>query len=97
MSSIDDKDAALLAELGYEQKLNRSWGTLKNFVSRRVRIPSTNITKGVSFSIISIVTGMTLGELCQANTPEVSPRCSRMAYSPAVPALCPSDGLWSAL
>lgn len=39
------KDEATLADLGYEQELNRDWSVLHNF--------------GVSFSIISVITGIT--------------------------------------
>lgn len=40
--SVEDKDAAELAGLGYKQELRRDWGLLQNF--------------GASFSIISVVT-----------------------------------------
>ncbi|PSK36097.1 GABA-specific permease [Elsinoe australis] len=40
-----DDDEGVLAEQGYKQELNRSWGLLQNF--------------GVSFSIISVITGIT--------------------------------------
>ena len=39
------KDEDFLAEQGYKQELNREWGVLQNF--------------GVSFSIISVITGIT--------------------------------------
>ena len=39
------EDEHKLAELGYKQELNRSWSVVHNF--------------GVSFSIISVVTGIT--------------------------------------
>lgn len=44
-SSNAQEDEGVLAEQGYKQELNRSWGLLQNF--------------GVSFSIISVVTGIT--------------------------------------
>ena len=39
------KDEGRLAELGYKQELKRDWGLMHNF--------------GVSFSIISVITGIT--------------------------------------
>ncbi|KAF2173268.1 hypothetical protein M409DRAFT_17211 [Zasmidium cellare ATCC 36951] len=42
---VDSKDEGKLAELGYKQELRRDWSVLHNF--------------GVSFSIISVVTGIT--------------------------------------
>ncbi|KAF1981878.1 APA family basic amino acid/polyamine antiporter [Aulographum hederae CBS 113979] len=44
-SAVDVKDEARLAQLGYKQELKRDWSVLHNF--------------GVSFSIISVVTGIT--------------------------------------
>lgn len=44
-SVVEEQDETRLAELGYKQELNRSWSALHNF--------------GVSFSIISVVTGIT--------------------------------------
>lgn len=42
-AAVDDEDR--LAELGYKQELRRNWSLLHNF--------------GVSFSIISVITGIT--------------------------------------
>jgi hypothetical protein len=42
---IDVVDETKLAELGYAQELKRDWSVLHNF--------------GVSFSIISVITGIT--------------------------------------
>lgn len=42
---LEGKDEGLLAEQGYKQELNRDWSVLHNF--------------GVSFSIISVITGIT--------------------------------------
>lgn len=44
-SDRDIKDEGTLAELGYKQELKRDWGLIHNF--------------GVSFSIISVITGIT--------------------------------------
>ncbi|KAK9370527.1 amino acid/polyamine transporter I [Lipomyces kononenkoae] len=44
-NQIDIQDETLLAELGYKQELRRNWTLMNNF--------------GVSFSIISVVTGIT--------------------------------------
>ncbi|KAF2405063.1 APA family basic amino acid/polyamine antiporter [Trichodelitschia bisporula] len=44
-NQIEARDEAKLAELGYKQELQRDWSVLHNF--------------GVSFSIISVVTGIT--------------------------------------
>lgn len=44
-SIVEEQDESRLAELGYKQELNRNWSVLHNF--------------GVSFSIISVVTGIT--------------------------------------
>ena len=44
-TAVDIKDESRLAELGYKQELKRDWGLLHNF--------------GISFSIISVVTGIT--------------------------------------
>lgn len=41
----ESKDEGTLAEQGYKQELKRDWGVLHNF--------------GVSFSIISVITGIT--------------------------------------
>ncbi|KAG9243959.1 hypothetical protein BJ878DRAFT_392022, partial [Calycina marina] len=40
-----DQDEAVLNMLGYEQELRRDWGLMHNF--------------GISFSIISVITGIT--------------------------------------
>lgn len=48
------RDEALLAELGYKQELKRDWSVLHNF--------------GVSFSIISVITGITTLFLYGLNT-----------------------------
>ncbi|KAF2670823.1 amino acid transporter [Microthyrium microscopicum] len=45
MSTVEIADESKLAELGYKQELQRDWSVMHNF--------------GVSFSIISIVTGIT--------------------------------------
>ncbi|KIW08086.1 uncharacterized protein PV09_01026 [Verruconis gallopava] len=45
ISEIDPRDELLLAELGYRQELRRNWNGLHNF--------------GISFSIISVITGIT--------------------------------------
>ena len=44
-TAVDVKDEARLAELGYRQDLKRDWSMLHNF--------------GISFSIISVITGIT--------------------------------------
>lgn len=44
-AELESKDEETLGELGYKQELNRDWGLLHNF--------------GVSFSIISCITGIT--------------------------------------
>ena len=44
-ASVVSRDEGLLAELGYKQELRRNWSLLHNF--------------GVSFSIISVITGIT--------------------------------------
>lgn len=44
-TTIADKDEGILAELGYRQELKREWSLIHNF--------------GVSFSIISVITGIT--------------------------------------
>lgn len=41
----ESQDEATLAHLGYKQELNREWSVLHNF--------------GVSFSVISVITGIT--------------------------------------
>ncbi|KAG9236417.1 amino acid/polyamine transporter I [Amylocarpus encephaloides] len=41
----EDKDEEVLAEFGYKQELRRDWGMMHNF--------------GISFSIISVITGIT--------------------------------------
>ena len=44
-TAMEVKDETRLAELGYKQELKRDWSVLHNF--------------GVSFSIISVITGIT--------------------------------------
>ncbi|KAF4625925.1 hypothetical protein G7Y89_g12237 [Cudoniella acicularis] len=44
-STVEEKDEEVLAEFGYKQELRRDWGLLHNF--------------GISFSIISVITGIT--------------------------------------
>lgn len=44
-NSDDERDESRLAQFGYKQELNRDWGLAHNF--------------GVSFSIISVITGLT--------------------------------------
>ncbi|KAF8850395.1 amino acid transporter [Acephala macrosclerotiorum] len=44
-STVEERDEELLAELGYKQELRRDWGLMHNF--------------GISFSIISVITGIT--------------------------------------
>ncbi|PQE07836.1 amino acid polyamine transporter I protein [Rutstroemia sp. NJR-2017a WRK4] len=45
VSAVDQHDEAELAEFGYKQELRRDWGLMHNF--------------GISFSIISVITGIT--------------------------------------
>jgi hypothetical protein len=42
---IEERDEGRLAQFGYKQELRRDWGLAHNF--------------GVSFSIISVITGLT--------------------------------------
>ncbi|KAE8449907.1 hypothetical protein EG329_007384 [Mollisiaceae sp. DMI_Dod_QoI] len=44
-STVQERDEELLKELGYKQELRRDWGLMHNF--------------GISFSIISVITGIT--------------------------------------
>lgn len=44
-STVEEADEEILAEFGYKQELRRDWGLMHNF--------------GISFSIISVITGIT--------------------------------------
>ncbi|KAH8687976.1 amino acid permease-domain-containing protein [Tricladium varicosporioides] len=45
LSTVEEKDAQELGKFGYKQELRRDWGLMHNF--------------GISFSIISVITGIT--------------------------------------